>query len=194
MELSLDIWLITYLALVYLTAGLVKGTVGVGMPTVVMGLATLAIDPRLSIVLLLWPILIANFWQVWRSGQTKATLKRYRWFILMLVPTVAVSVFFAANAPDNLLYGIAGLAILSFVAVEVAFKPPRIPARFDTAAQLSFGTIAGVLGGLQQTWEIRLVHRPQLHCHGPRVSWAWSQGHDFADFRALLRARPQLCL
>jgi hypothetical protein len=51
------------IAAVFLLAGLVKGVVGLGLPTVAMGLLTLAVAPAQAAALLLAPSLVTNVWQ-----------------------------------------------------------------------------------------------------------------------------------
>ena len=64
------------IALIYVVAGTVKGTVGVGLPTTAIGLSTLVLDPRAAIAAVLVPMLFSNGWQVWRTGHTIRTGRR----------------------------------------------------------------------------------------------------------------------
>ena len=48
----------------FILAGLVKGTTGLGLPTVAMGLLGLAMPPVQAAALLLVPSLVTNVWQL----------------------------------------------------------------------------------------------------------------------------------
>lgn len=55
---------ILYIAIVFLLAGLVKGTTGMGLPTVAMALLSLVMAPMEAAALLVMPSLLTNGWQV----------------------------------------------------------------------------------------------------------------------------------
>ncbi len=56
-------------AAVFVVAGLVKGVVGLGLPTVAMGLLALRMSPAEAAALLIVPSLVTNLWQTrpWRA-------------------------------------------------------------------------------------------------------------------------------
>ncbi|MEI2417877.1 sulfite exporter TauE/SafE family protein [Orrella sp. JC864] len=57
-------------AAVFVLAGLVKGVVGLGLPTIAMGLLALMMTPAHAAALLIIPSLVTNVWQVrpWRAA------------------------------------------------------------------------------------------------------------------------------
>lgn len=136
----------------FLTAGVVKGIIGMGLPTTAIAIMTLAIDPRQAIGLILIPMVITNGWQVYRSGGILAALRRYLPMELTLIAGVAITVVLSRNAPDHLLFGSLGIAVLCFVAVNIIGRPPAIPVRHDRTAQVLTGVVAGVLGGFTSVW------------------------------------------
>jgi uncharacterized membrane protein YfcA len=54
--------------LAFLLAGFVKGVIGLGLPTVSMGLLTLVMAPAKAASLLIVPSFVTNVWQ-WRPAQ-----------------------------------------------------------------------------------------------------------------------------
>lgn len=135
-----------------LIAGTVKGAIGIGLPTTSIGLMTLAIDPRTAIALVLVPMIVSNAWQVYRSGEIRAAFLRYLPFSIALMAGVWVTVRLTSDAPDRVLFAVLGVAILIFVAVNVTRFAPGIPDKADRPAQVGFGLIAGVMGGLTSVW------------------------------------------
>ncbi|MBN9368532.1 MAG: sulfite exporter TauE/SafE family protein [Comamonadaceae bacterium] len=71
---SLPPWLPVALA-IFVLAGLVKGVVGLGLPTVAMGLLALRLPPAEAAALLVVPSLVTNVWQT-RPWGTLAPLAR----------------------------------------------------------------------------------------------------------------------
>ena len=66
----------TLVAGVFLLAGLVKGVVGMGLPTVALGLLALWMAPAEAAALLIWPSLLTNLWQMQPWGRLAAMLGR----------------------------------------------------------------------------------------------------------------------
>lgn len=64
-----DVWLFVAAVAVFVLAGVVKGVVGLGLPTVSMALLALLMAPAEAAALLIVPSLVTNVWQIrpWRS-------------------------------------------------------------------------------------------------------------------------------
>lgn len=132
----------------FLIAGTIKGIAGIGMPTIALGLMTLAIEPRMAISITLFPLIVSNAWQFYRAGQIWAAIKRYRFFLVTMMTLIFFSTIFSAGASDRLIYGALGTVILIFVAVNVLGTPPELPEHHATKAQVILGGATGVFGGL----------------------------------------------
>ncbi|WP_326540885.1 sulfite exporter TauE/SafE family protein [Pseudorhodoferax sp.] len=63
-------------AAVFLLAGVVKGVVGMGLPTVAIGLLALWMTPAEAAALLIVPSLVTNLWQMQPWGQLMPMLRR----------------------------------------------------------------------------------------------------------------------
>lgn len=68
--------------LVFLLAGMVKGVLGMGLPTVAVGLLAIVVSPGEATALLLIPSLITNFWQLF-SGPALLPLIKRLWPMLL---------------------------------------------------------------------------------------------------------------
>ena len=68
----------------FLLAGTVKGVIGLGLPTVAMGLLGLAMLPAQAAALLIIPSTVTNLWQLAFGGHLSALLKRL-WPMLVLI-------------------------------------------------------------------------------------------------------------
>ena len=67
---------------VFIIAGIVKGVLGLGLPTISLALLTVAIDLPSAMSIMLVPSLITNIWQAFIGGNFKSTLIRIWPFIL----------------------------------------------------------------------------------------------------------------
>ncbi|KVU50275.1 hypothetical protein WK69_09105 [Burkholderia ubonensis] len=112
----------TIIVLVFLLAGAVKGMIGLGLPTIAMGLLTLAMPPSAAASLLLVPSFITNVWH--RLGRPVAAASRFgqSGHLTRHSPTILVIRFTRASA-----------AIQSSASER---KPSRQPSIMDFSSHL----------------------------------------------------------
>src|SRR5258707_8995239 len=72
------------LTLVFILAGLVKGVIGMGLPTVAMGLLTLLMSPTDAATILILPSFVTNVRQL-ATGPRLAVLLRRLWPMLLTI-------------------------------------------------------------------------------------------------------------
>ncbi len=143
--------------LVFLLAGTVKGTVGIGLPTVSISLLSQFLDPRLAISLILLPILISNLWQCFRAGRFLETFRRYSLMSACLVIFIYLSANFAHRISTSVLTLIMGGAVIAFSVLGLGSRIPRLPDAWNRPGQLICGSAAGVLGGITAIWGPPLI-------------------------------------
>ncbi len=68
----------------FMLAGLIKGIIGLGLPTVAMGLLGLAMAPSQAAALLIIPATLTNLWQLAFGGHLKGLIKRL-WPMLLTI-------------------------------------------------------------------------------------------------------------
>lgn len=136
----------------FLAAGTVKGVAGVGLPLTALGILTTQTDPRTAIALALVPIFLANLWQFLRAGGVRDALRRYLPLLICMVVGIPVTLAVTSGIEEKMLLGILGVTFILFVAINVTRWAPRVPDRLDLPAQVGFGLLAGVMGGLTSLW------------------------------------------
>ncbi|MFV0928845.1 sulfite exporter TauE/SafE family protein [Pseudomonas palmensis] len=70
--------------LTFVLAGTVKGVIGLGLPTVAMGLLGLAMSPAQAAALLIVPSTVTNLWQLAAGGHLRALLRRL-WPVQLMI-------------------------------------------------------------------------------------------------------------
>lgn len=140
------------IALVFLLAGTIKGTVGIGLPTVSVALLSQFLPPHAAVALIVGPLCVTNLWQVIRSGASRDTLTRYLPLILCLMVSIFVTTLFTLSIPPGALLTVIGLAVVTFALTSLIKPPPPLPDSHDRIAQVATGLSAGVLGGLTTIW------------------------------------------
>ncbi|SFU78813.1 hypothetical protein SAMN05216350_105116 [Polaromonas sp. YR568] len=130
---------------VFLLAGLVKGVVGLGLPTLSMGMLAGVMPPAQAAVLLILPSLLTNAWQMW-DGAALAALLRRLWPLQLGV--VAGTLW----APVSLVTLDAGLASVGLGAALIVYAllglfaiPLAVPKRGERVSSLATGLITGAI-------------------------------------------------
>jgi uncharacterized membrane protein YfcA len=81
MEVSFEIIVALAIA-TFLLAGLVKGVIGLGLPSIAIGLLAVAMSPAQAAALMIFPSLITNVWQMLAGPYLIALLRRF-WVLLV---------------------------------------------------------------------------------------------------------------
>ncbi|NNG75276.1 sulfite exporter TauE/SafE family protein [Acinetobacter sp. ANC 4277] len=74
--------MVGFVIAVFAIAGMIKGTIGLGLPAVSMGLLTIFISPFQAATLLIVPSMITNFWQLFAEGHVLKLVRRF-WPLLL---------------------------------------------------------------------------------------------------------------
>ena len=89
-----------YAAPAFLFAGFFKGAVGVGLPTVVVGLLSIVMPTNQAVALMALPAIATNLWQMFAGPALVRLLRRFAWFCLaVFVGTFTTIGFMTAARP-----------------------------------------------------------------------------------------------
>lgn len=78
---------------VFAIAGMIKGTIGLGLPAVSMGLLTIFITPFQAATLLIVPSMVTNFWQLFAEGHVLKLVRRFWPLLLGIIVGSICSIF-----------------------------------------------------------------------------------------------------
>lgn len=118
-----EIFIFGVVVAVFLLAGLVKGVVGLGLPTLSMGLLASVMPPAHAAVILILPSFLTNAWQMW-DGAALGRLVRRLWPLQLGVlagtlwapvslVTLNANVASAGLGAALMVYAVLGLAAVS---------------------------------------------------------------------------------
>jgi len=134
---------LSFIAVVFLLAGLVKGMIGLGLPAVSMGLLTMMISPFQAASLLIVPSMVTNIWQLFAEGQVLRVLQRFWSLLLGIIIGSIWSIFPRLGQTDFNSEALLGGMLLLYGLYGLAAK--QIPNLSRYAAVLS--PLMGYLGG-----------------------------------------------
>lgn len=134
---------LTITAGAFLLAGFVKGVIGLGLPTVAIGLLGLVMTPAQAAAILVVPSLVTNVWQLVTGGDV-ILLTRRLWPMLagVCVGTAIGAVTLSANNPQASIWlGVALIVYSGLGLLKVQFK---VPPRHETWLGLVVGFLTGL--------------------------------------------------
>ncbi|MGY4567523.1 sulfite exporter TauE/SafE family protein [Bradyrhizobium sp. USDA 3256] len=136
--------LLIFIAFAFLLAGFVKGTLGLGLPTVAMGLLATTMAPGQAIAIVIVPAIVTNIWQTFVGPYLRDIIKRL--WPLMLGTVAGIWINAGLLTGPYAAYGTVVLGVLLVIYAIVglsrfSFKVPRRDEKW-------IGGIVGVITGL----------------------------------------------
>jgi uncharacterized membrane protein YfcA len=132
-------------SLTFLVAGLVKGVVGLGLPTVAVGLLGIVMAPREAASLLIVPSVVTNVWQL-AAGPSFRSLLRRLWPMLIgicfgtLAGAAILPRSLAAYATTAL-----GVALVLYAAIGLGAVRIVVPSRMEWWLSPVVGAATGLV-------------------------------------------------
>ena len=140
-----ETWLLA--TVTFVLAGLVKGVIGMGLPTVAMGLLATAMPPAEAAALLVIPSLVTNLWQL-LAGPAFAALARRLWTMMagVAVGTVAGAGILVGNVAGLASVGL-GIALVVYAVVGLAGVKMALARRHEAWLAPVVGVATGLVTG-----------------------------------------------
>lgn len=137
-----------------LLAGIIKGAVGFAMPLVMVSGLSSIMDPKLALAAIIFPIVVSNALQTFRTGLAPAwqAAVEFRRYLLIVCCAIFVTAQGVALIPDKVFYAVLGvpvviLSIVQLLGVQLQIKPEN-----RGWAEWLIGLVSGILGGMAGTW------------------------------------------
>ncbi|MER9584667.1 sulfite exporter TauE/SafE family protein [Mesorhizobium sp. M0276] len=149
--------IIAWIGAVFLTAGFVKGVVGMGLPTVAMGLLAVTMPPPQAAALLLIPSLVTNLWQL-LTGPSFGGLCKRLWTMMagIVLGTVAGAGLLTGAHTGVASEGL-GAALVLYAVFGLAKAGFSTPARHEVWASPLVGVATGLVTGATGVFVIPAV-------------------------------------
>lgn len=139
--------LAVFIAAVFLLAGGVKGVLGLGLPTIGMGMLSIVMTPVQAAAILVIPALVTNIWQVAAGPALLALLRR---FALMIVATVIgtfATVEFLTGSSQSTATGALGAVLAAYAIYGLVGRPLEIRPHSERWLSPLVGFVTGMLNG-----------------------------------------------
>jgi uncharacterized membrane protein YfcA len=131
-------------ACAFLLAGFIKGVIGLGLPTVSMGLLALTMAPGQAIAIVIIPAIVTNIWQTFVGPYLRDIIKRL--WPLMLGTVVGIWINAGLLTGPYAAYGTVVLGVLLVIYAIVGLS--RFNFKVARRNEKWIGGIVGVITGL----------------------------------------------
>jgi uncharacterized membrane protein YfcA len=150
--------------LVFIAAGFVKGVVGMGLPTVAMGLLSLLMPPAGAASLLIVPSLVTNVWQLLAGPEFTALLRRLSTMMLALFAGTFASIGVLTGSSSSLAGAALGAILALYGVVGLAARRFAVPRNAERWLSPVIGLASGLVTGATGVFVIPAV--PYLNSLG----------------------------
>ncbi|WP_204248129.1 sulfite exporter TauE/SafE family protein [Kiloniella spongiae] len=129
---------------IFFLAGLIKGVIGLGLPTISLGLLTVFLDLPSAMVLLLAPSLATNIWQAFIGGKFIELLKRLWPFLLFASMFVGLGGLAIIYVENYILTSLLGILLILYGLISLCGFRTSLSGK----QQIWFGPLIGAMNGI----------------------------------------------
>ena len=136
-----------FIAAVFLFAGGIKGVLGLGLPTVGMGLLSLVVTPAQAAAIVVIPALVTNIWQVAVGPGLLMLVRRFAWMIVATVIGTFSTVGFLTSSSGPAATGVLGAVLAAYGIYGLVGPRFEILPRWEKWLSPPVGFVTGALNG-----------------------------------------------
>ena len=154
----------TVILATFLVAGFVKGVIGLGLPTVAVGLLATVMSPAQAAALLIVPSFVTNVWQLLAGPRFGALLLRLWPMMVAIAAGTVASAGLIAGAKGPGPASALGAALVVYAVIGLAGFAFRVPSRAEPWLSPVIGLVTGLVTGATGVFVIPAV--PYLQALG----------------------------
>lgn len=133
------------IAAVFGIAGFVKGVIGLGLPTVSMGLLAVAMTPLQALTIVIVPAVVTNLWQTFAGPYLRGILRRLWPLLLGTAAAIMGSGALMAGAYARYAAGVLGLLLVIYALLGLTRLQFRTAPRNERWVGGIVGLVTGVI-------------------------------------------------
>ena len=153
----LDINFILIIFLIFALAGLIKGVIGVGLPTVSLALLSFILDIKESIAIVLIPIILTNFYQMIDGKYLKDIIKDTKYFLLFSIISIIPGFLLLVYFNSKIILGILSLLLILNSIISLSKNTIKIKKPKNKLNQIWIGILTGFSTGVCSIYTMPLV-------------------------------------
>lgn len=145
-QFTVEQWLA--IAVVFFVAGGVKGVVGLGLPSVAVGLGSVVVGMKPALALLIVPSFVTNVWQAVAGRSLGMILARTWPMMLTIFAGTWAGVWLLARLDAGVLGAVLGASLIGYAAMGFSRPVLPHPGRYELLVSLPVGIVHGLVAGM----------------------------------------------
>jgi len=150
----LDLLLVSF---IFLLAGIVKGGIGLGLPTVSIGLMALWLPFGSAMAILILPAVITNIWQAFFGTALQLVFRRFWDLMIWLFAGAFLGAAFIGGVNVTLLVAFLGFLLILYAGLSLSGKRFKIPVSREKKLNPIIGVITGLISGTTAFFVLPIV-------------------------------------
>ncbi len=142
-----SIIIIVLISLIFIAAGIVKGVLGMGLPTVAIGILGLVIAPVEAAAMLVLPSLITNVWQLIAGTSFVALSKRFGSLLVGICVGTPIGVSFITSGNTHIVTTGLGVVLVGYGAYGLSSAKLQVAKKNEWWMSPLMGVLTGILMG-----------------------------------------------
>jgi uncharacterized membrane protein YfcA len=143
-----DPYSLTMIFFTLLLAGTIKGTIGLGLPMISVGVLVATFDLTTAMALVIMPAFVTNVWQAIVGGNGMAILKRLWPFLFFAIATVWIGAIALTTVNTAYLSIFLGILLMSYSSLILIGLQFFIPPHHEKWMGLIIGATNGIFTGM----------------------------------------------
>lgn len=152
-----EIWALCAVAGVFLAGGVVKGGIGLGLPTVSIGLMAIWMPVEQAAGILILPVILTNIWQAFFGTALKLIFTRLWTMLIAMMIGSAAAAILIASANQALAAGLLGSMLIIYAALALSGARFSVPVRMERVLSPVIGLATGLISGATAIFVIPAV-------------------------------------
>ncbi len=150
--MSTDPAIIALLFGVLVVAGLVKGTIGFGLPLVAVSILTQWLSKEWALALIILPVVFSNLFLGLEGRHFVQSTKRFWPVIVAVCVGIMVGAYTLSAMPQQTFLLVVGLVVILFALAEQFKLVLPVPPAHERSVGFGAGLVGGLLGGMSTAY------------------------------------------
>jgi len=151
------LWELAVIAAIYLVAGIVKGGIGLGLPTVSIGLMAAWLPVEQAAGILILPVVLTNIWQAFFGTALKLVIHRLWALLIALVIGSFIAAWLIAGVDTAVAAGLLGAMLVIFAVLGLTGAQFSVPVAREKWWGPLIGFIQGLISGATAIFVVPVV-------------------------------------
>ena len=141
----------------FFIAGIIKGLIGIGLPTAALTLLTISVTPLEAIGLNVMPMVVTNLYQLCKADSIRQLISSYWRFAGVMMVCMTGTALLAASLGNDIIRLMIAISIFGFTLNQLFGHALYLPPHLDRPFQYVLGGLAGLIGGLTSAWGVPIT-------------------------------------